>query len=460
MNPAIPSTPLPLPRGRTVLKMLTVVTLILLGLIPLALIRGVLLERRARHQEAVANITSTWGNPQVLAGPILSVPYRHQVKTWKDQQVNGRLERIEVMETVVSRGWFLPAELSVAGDVRPDVLHRGIYEAVVYRTSLQFTGRFDYPSFAEWKVAPEDVLWDDARLFIAISDLRGVSESLQVTWDDAVLSMVPAGRSGNLGPAIQASFARPPFSGPDRPARFEFAVNLNGSRSLSFAPLGMQTRVKLTSPFPDPSFQGAFLPAQRKVGPDGFEADWLVGYYGRGYPQQWTDRDGDALEGGVIASSLLGVSLEPTLDSYRYVERSIKYGVLFLGLVFTAFFLFEVRAVSAPVHPFQYALVGAALCLFYLAILSLSEFISFGWAYLTGAAAATALVTFYTRYVLRGMRQTWWFGGGLAAVYGFLYLLLREQDYSLLYGTVALFVVLAAVMYATRNIDWYARDRG
>ncbi|MBN2508434.1 MAG: cell envelope integrity protein CreD [Verrucomicrobia bacterium] len=464
MNPTSPApTPPVIPdlaerlvsRNRTLIKMITIGCLVLLGLIPLALIRGVLSERRQRHAEAMGNITSTWGNPQVIAGPWLVVPYQRQVKGWTEQMVNGRMERIETSKTVVARANFLPAELSIAGDLQPDRLHRGIYEAVVYRSALQVSGHFARPSFDEWKVAPEDVLWDEAMVGVAISDLRGAKEALRLKWGDQTLPLVPGPKAGKLGTSVQARLPKGPLASETLP--FEFALSLNGSGSLSFAPFGMLNRVRLTSPFPDPSFNGAYLPETRKVTADGFEAEWRVGYYGRGYPHQWSDASGGPLENGTVASSLFGVGVLPVVDSYRYVERSIKYGILFLTLVFTTFFLFEVRTL-ARVHPFQYTLVGAALCLFYLALLALSEVLPFGWAYLAGAAAATLLVAAYSAVVLQGAARAWLMGGGLAAVYGLLFVILRQQEYALLYGTGALFVALAAAMYATRKLDWYARD--
>ena len=446
----------PTARSRVLFKMAAIGCLILLGLVPLTLIRGVLSERRARHREAIANITSTWGNPQVIAGPVLMVPYQRHVKAWKEQIVDGRSERHEVTETVVARAHFLPIDLSVTGDLRPDRLHRGIYEAVVYRSALEIKGRFAKPSFADWKMAREDILWDEAAVVIGITDLRGANEALRVKWGEETLTLAPGGKVGSLGPTIRARVPGMPFDAES--IAFEFSLNLNGSGSLRFAPFGMSNRVRLTSPFPDPSFDGAFLPSERKVSASGFQADWLVSYYGRGYPQQWSDHEGDLLSGEVLSGSLFGVSVLPVVDSYRYVERSIKYGILFLALVFTAFFLFEVRAL-VPVHPFQYTLVGAALCLFYLALLSLSEIVPFTWAYAAGAGAATSLIGAYSAFVLRGARRAWLTALGLSVIYGYLFIILRQQEYSLLFGTVALFLALGAVMYATRKIDWYARDR-
>ena len=180
----------------------------------------------------------------------------------------------------------------------------------------------------------------------------------------------------------------------------------------------------------------------------------------RDYPQSWTSRTGnERFTTQAVSNSLFGAQFLSILDAYRYVERSIKYGVLFLVLVFTAFFLFEVTA-RQKIHPFQYLMVGAALCLFYLLLLSISEFIGFSWAYLVAAVASTLLITWYCRFFLGGGVRTFMIGTGLAGVYLFLYITLLQQDYALLMGAIALFVVLAIVMYVTRKVDWYARDAG
>src|SRR5438128_1001772 len=186
--------------------------------------------------------------------------------------------------------------------------------------------------------------------------------------------------------------------------------------------------------------------------------DSKVSYYGRDYPQSWTSRSGnERFTTSSVSGSLFGVQFLSILDAYRYVERSIKYGVLFLVLVFTTFFLFEVTA-RQKIHPFQYLMVGAALCLFYLLLLSISEFVGFSWAYLIAAVASTVLITWYCRFFLGGGVRTLMIGAGRVGVYPFRYITLRHQDYALLMGAVALFVVLAVVMYVTRKVDWYARD--
>jgi inner membrane protein len=241
---------------------------------------------------------------------------------------------------------------------------------------------------------------------------------------------------------------------------FSIPLDFNGSEGIYFAPFGVQNDAALKSNWPDPAFRGAFLPAERSVRPDGFDGKWKVSYYGRDYPQSWTSRTGnDRFSILSVTNSRFGVQLLSILDAYRYVERSIKYRVLFLVLVFTTFFLFEVTA-RQKIHPFQYLMVGAALCLFYLLLLSISEFIGFSWAYLVAAVAATGLITWYCRFFLGGGARTLMISAGLAGVYTFLYITLRQQDYALLMGAIALFIVLAIVMYVTRKVDWYARDAG
>lgn len=446
------------PRGRhkTVAKMFAIAVLTLLLLVPLVLIQSVLTERLHRRDEAIADITSTWGREQIVVGPVLVVPYRRQVKAWKDQFENGRMQRIETTETVTAKAYFMPADLKISGTLVPDVLHRGIYESVVYTTAdLQLSGSFAAPSFDEWKVKQEDILWDEASVVVAISDLRGTKESLVMKWGETSIPLKPGAHLCDFSSAVSGRIG----SVPQGSTSFSMKLGLNGSHGIRFAPVGQQNEAKLSSTWKDPSFSGAFLPAERQVSREGFSALWQVSYYGRSYPQQWSTDDtrGSANNTSAINESLFGVDLISVVDTYRYVERSIKYGIMFIALVFTAFFLFEVLA-PLRVHPFQYTLIGAALCLFYLALLSLSEIIPFGTAYLIGAAASAVLIVFYSAKALRSLARASVIGAELTVIYAFLYVILRLQDYSLVVGTGGLFLALAIVMYATRNIDWYSRD--
>ena len=440
-------------------RMVVLGILILLSLIPLSMISSVLGERLARRNEAVAGITATWGEAQTVCGPVLVVPYHYKVRTPRLAAPGSPVATLPVEETLTGYACFLPQDLDITGRLAPNVLHRGIYQAVVYGGDLELSGKFAPLAFDDWHIAPADVLWDDAVLTLGITDLRGAKETVSLAWNDCTRRMVPGSKLDGFASGIHARLGAGAVSATSTAATFSLKLTLNGSTGIRFAPLGEQTRVTLKSAWADPSFAGAFLPAERHVDAGGFEATWKVSYYGRSLPQQWLSQDAArALGPTSIAASLFGVDLIDVVDTYRYVERSIKYGILFVVLVFTAFFLFEVLA-RIRVHPFQYTLVGLALCLFYLALLSLSEVMPFGSAYLIGSAAATLLIAGYSGAVLKRLSRALLVALELVLIYGFLFVILRLQDLSLILGTLGLFAALATVMYVTRNIDWYARDR-
>jgi len=444
-------------RHSTIIKLLGVGALVLVLLIPLVMIRGVLSDRLSRRNEAVTDITSSWGREQNVIGPVLGIPYQYKFKAVKEMPApDGKMERREVEETATATAYFLPETLHITGDAQTQMLHRGIYNAAVFRAQVTLSGKFAPPDFGPLKIDLKDVQWKDAFVTIAVNDLRGTREGIVLDWGGAKRPLLPGSQVPGYTTGATASL------GTDKSiaSEIEFSIPLdfNGSEGIFFAPFGVQNEASLKSNWADPAFRGAFLPAERSVRPDGFDAKWKVSYYGRDYPQSWTSRNGnERFNVTSVTNSRFGVELLSILDAYRYVERSIKYGVLFLVLVFTTFFLFEVTA-RQKIHPFQYLMVGAALCLFYLLLLSISEFIGFGWAYLIGAVASTLLITWYCRFFLGGGVRTLMIGAGLAGVYTFLYITLRQQDYALLMGAIALFIVLAVVMYVTRKVDWYARD--
>ena len=444
-------------RHSTIIKLLGVGALVLVLLIPLVMIRGVLSDRLSRRNEAVVDITSSWGKEQNVIGPMLGIPYQYKFKAVKEMPApDGKMERREVEETATAAAYFLPETLHITGDAQTQMLHRGIYNAAVFRAQVKLSGKFAPPDFGPLKIDLKDVQWKDAFVTIAVNDLRGTREGIVLDWGGAKHPLLPGSQVPGYTTGATASL------GTDKPIAseidFSIPLDFNGSEGIFFAPFGVQNEAILKSNWADPAFRGAFLPAERSVRPDGFDAKWKVSYYGRDYPQSWTSRAGnERFTTQSVSNSLFGVQLLSILDAYRYVERSIKYGVLFLVLVFTTFFLFEVTA-RQKIHPFQYLMVGAALCLFYLLLLSISEFIGFGWAYLIAVVASTVLITWYCRFFLGGDVRTLMIGAGLVGVYTFLYITLRQQDYALLMGAIALFIVLAVVMYVTRKVDWYARD--
>jgi inner membrane protein len=236
---------------------------------------------------------------------------------------------------------------------------------------------------------------------------------------------------------------------------FSFSLQLNGTRAIRFLPVAQEVSIDLTSEWPHPSFTGAPLPRTRTTGDAGFTAHWSVTDLGRAYPQQWTSQGLDQSDLASRAeASAFGVILLQPVDIYQQAERAVKYAVLFIGLTFLVFFLWEVFQATL-LHPVQYLLVGSALCLFYLLLVSLSEHIGFDPAYVISATAATLLIGGYSRAVLKGTRQAGSVVLSLTTLYGFLYLLLRLEDYALVAGSVGMFLILAFVMFVTRRMNWY-----
>lgn len=420
----------------------------LLLLIPLGMVRSTLGERRDRQAEAIHSITQTWGGEQRVAGPVLVVPYTHKVAVMETRLIDGRRQEVSVDREQRGEAFVLPERLAVDGEVLPSMRKRGIYETPVYAARLKIAGRFAAPTFDFAALRGLEPQWGQARVCFAISDLRGTQQDLAVMWGGEPLALQPCARFSGMGSGVHAPVKLAAGEG----RVFSLELGLNGSGALRFLPLGRQTDVKLTSTWTDPSFDGAYLPAERQVGLEGFSAKWGVSYYGRSFPQQWVDGGEAQLSAQKIEETAFGVSLMEPVNAYRTMERAIKYGVLFITLVFTTFFLFE-AVCGLRLSALNYLLVGAALCLFYLGALALAEFLAFGVAYAVAAGLSTGLIALYARRILRGGRRAWLVGGMLGGVYGYLYFVLQMEDFSLLAGTGALFAVLAAVMYATRRLE-------
>ena len=416
--------------------------LVLLLQIPILLIYNVTSERRTRQQEATREVTSKWGREQSLAGPRIVVPYlEHRYERTSEGELATRTE--------VSYGHFLAETLTVSGKAETHLRYRGIFEIPVYRLTLDLRGSFAEPDFSGWGVRPEEILWDRAHLSVNISDARAIRNAAVLSWNGESIPFHPgSGESSGDLPGIQAG-----LGGRLKGTAFEFRfpLELNGSGAVYFAPFGRQTTVDLQSDWPHPSFQGNWLPSERTVTERGFEATWSVPFLGRSYPQRWTTSTAPSS----TSPSRFGLTLATPVDPYRMVDRSVKYAILFLALTFITLWLYEVLS-GLRIHTLQYLLMGAGMCLFYLLVLSLSEHMGFGPAYILASASTVILLVSYSLSVLGKPRGATLMAVILGLLYGYLYTLLRNQDYALLVGSVGLFLALAVTMYLTRHLDWRA----
>ncbi len=428
-------------KNANTIKVFIIGFLTIILLIPMEMIRSVMNERKSRQSEAFQEISSKWGSEQMVAGPVLTIPYTRFDLNDKQERINVRQETLFV----------LPGQLDVDAEMIPETRSRGIFRVAVYRSAIQLDGFFRIP-----EIEPGNSLiaveWDKARISVGITDMKGISDSIQFLWNGENMASEPGVHVAGLfasGFSVQP-FAKGMFTGNDKP--FSIKVQLNGSHNLSFAPVGKETNVKVISSWADPSFSGAFLPGDRNVTADGFSATWKVLEFNRNYPQQWTNQQVN------IPDSAFGVSLILPIDNYQVVERSMKYAILFFAFTFMVFFFMEVLK-NYRIHPLQYILVGFGLSLFYLMLLSLAEHLGFGLSYFLASGAIIALITGYSKALFRNNRLSAIMGSFLVFVYGLLYVLLQMQDFALLVGSLVLFVVLALVMYLTLKIDWYGTGK-
>ena len=455
-------------RYSIMLRIFSIAILVLLLLIPASMIEDLIRERSSYRDAAIREVSSKWGEAQTIAGPVLTLPY---TTYFKDNE--GRVT------TATEYAHFLPESLNVQAQLSPETRYRGIYDVVVYTTRLQCAGQFAYPDIALLNLDAANVQWDDAYVSIGISDLRGIEEAVTLRWQQQDYPFDPGVGSTDLFTTGISTPVR--LDSARRTLAYGFDATLKGSQSLQFMPLGRTTEVTVQSDWPNPSFDGAFLPDERTVNENGFTAHWQVLHLNRNFPQAWkgsqyrfastnvSSAAGDyyydrPMEVAAAVSTEasgygFGVNLLRPVDEYQKAMRSAKYAILFIALTFLVFFFVETLN-RKRIHPVQYLLVGLALCIFYALLVAISEQLSFNAAFLLSSVAVTALITLYCYSIFKQQRLTALVGLLLVLLYGFVFTLLQLQDYALLIGSIGLFAVLALVMYFSRKIDWYALAEG
>lgn len=432
----IPQTQFSKLKSSANLKIILIALLIVLLMIPFTMINSLIKEREIRKNDAVNEISQKWGLTQTISGPILSVPYNAYVTE------NG-IRRFPQKRMA----HFLPEDLSINGDINPNIRYRGIYEAILYSTDLNISGSFKKPSFKQWNIRENDIFWDEAVITFGVSDLKGIKDQVNMKWNDSSIQLTPGSSINHIKNGIHCPISIDSNS-PDN-FSFNTKLSINGSKELNFIPLGKVTNVDLKSDWQDPTFKGNFLPEHRDISENGFNAKWKILHFNRNFPQQWKNNNIN------LNSSSFGVKLLKPVDEYCKINRTTKYALLFITLTFLTFFLIEILN-KLRVHPIQYLLIGFALCLFYTLLLSFTEHFSFNLAYIISSVAITVLITLYTKSVLHESKLSIIIGFLISILYGFLYVILQLQDYSLMMGSIGLFTILSIVMFITRKVDWYA----
>lgn len=425
-----------------ILKIVAILVLIIFLIIPINMVNKLVYERMSLSNEVVREIANSYAKDQQITGPILVVPYN---KTTYDSQDKKYYPRKGAL-------YFFPEELNVVGTLDVEKRNRGIYEARVYNSKNKLTGSFEIPKNYGISDDLENYQFLQPYIAIGISDTRGIGNQSTIIFDNNALEIKPGTEGSKIGSGIHGKInlteAKQSGIFP-----FEIQFDLKGTSTFGLIPVGKETNVKLESKWPHPSFTGNFLPTTRSISKNGFSANWQTNFFA-------SDIEGKFQQ--CLASNTchsfnnteFKVSLVEPVDHYSKTNRAIKYGILFIGITFFGFFIFEITRKLA-IHPIQYSFVGMSLAIFFLLLLSLSEYIGFTLAYLCSAIACISIISFYITGVVENKKQAFTFTGLLTLTYIMLYVLLNAEEYSLIMGSILVFIILSITMVATRRLDWY-----
>lgn len=436
-------------RNSISLKLIVIGIFVLVLLIPSGMVQSLISERESTRNLTISEIWRTWGDRQVLSGPVISVPI-----VTAQQTTAGNIE------TSTRYLHFLPENLTVTGTVTPVIRYRSIYEAVLYSGILHVDGNFKPLVTQGLNIRNTDIHWENAFVTFGITDMKGIKENIDLQWNDSILRMKPGVPVHDI---IKGGISIPVQVDPAITNKFSFSLRLNGSRSLSFLPFAGEMNVNLSSSWANPSFEGAFIPTDKTVTSKGFNARWKILELNRNYGQSgigdfvtnYENSPANIFENDRIApeneAGGFGVNLIMPVDQYQRTTRAAKYGVLFVILTFVTFFFFELLR-RKYVHPLQYLIVGFAVMLFYLLLLSLAEYLLFDIAYAISALVITLMVMLYAGAIFNNRKFGIIVGLILFMLYAYFYTLLQLQLYSLLFGSIGMVVMLSIIMILTRNL--------
>ncbi len=459
---------------------------ILTGLmtIPLGMLGSFVNERNNLHRGVLQDISNIWGQKQDLQGPAIFVPFTEKFidespmrnkkgKIMYDRK--GRERKVKKARYEKRTAILLPEDLNIKMDIMKKSRKRGLYTANVYNADLKVSGFFVRPDNKKFSAHADVVHWEKAWFSFGLSDTRAINKISALQWDrqnkkeyklvfepgtgmtkvflngfQAALPFAKQkkrkkkGRGRRRKVAASKKNAKPELK---KQYDFSFTMNINGSKGLFFYPSGKTTDVSIISDWPHPSFQGNILPNGRKVHAKGFEAQWHVPHLARSFPQFWTLEQSHYN----LKEFKAGVMMFEAVSLYSKITRAIKYGLLFIGLTYLTFLIFEM-GIGRRLHVVQYGMIGLALTMFYLTLLSMAEHTGFLKAYVAAATIIIAMISLYALAAIRKIGRTAVIALMLSGLYATLYALLQLESYALLSGTVILLIILALMMYLTRNI--------
>jgi len=430
-------------------KAMLIGVLILVMLVPAALVRQVVRERSNRADEVEWEILESWGGELQFAGPLLRIPCsRLEEVTLMDEK--GR-ETKEYRQSAFDL-WVSPATLELRMGMESMRKSRGIFSVPVFSGTLAMSGTFEVTE-ALASLSRNETAWPgDAELVVSIANQKGLRGLEQARWGGAPLEFKPGDSGLDL---LRGGIHAPAAIKAGTLTAFDLNASVQGGRRIWMLPLGESTNVTMVADWPAPSYQGEHLPGTQSLDDSGFEAAWDISYLSRGIPLFWKGSEAD---NDKLAEGFFGVDFFEVLDRYTLNDRATKYAILFIVVPFLALFMLELFA-RTLMHPIQYLLAGIANMVFYLLLLSLSEHIPFGAAYLASATAVGVMVFLYSWSIFKDVKKAWYMGPVMGASYLYLFLTLQSEDWALLIGALGAFGLTGLVMFVTRNVNWYGRDR-
>lgn len=426
------------------LKLFIVCGLALLMTIPAFFVNDLVDERTHRENDVVREISNHVGGQQTFLGPTLAIPYSIPASS---------------PEAPRRRSVYLvfPAQGSATVKTQTEERRRSLFKVPVFQADLNFSSSFDLSGLPGAAGPNAEFDWDHAEFIVGVSDARGALTDGTLSMGGKTMTLAPADvlQALPLGADLTQQTKLTLFGAkavgvqPNSQFNATVALRFSGAQRIAVLAYGKSTRLSLQGDWPNPSFDGGFLPTNRSIAPAGFNAEWSVPFVARGVRAEGTSESITGLD-----ATALGVSFIEVADPYQSVTRSLKFILLFNGLIFLSYFVFEVTT-SKRVHPAQYALVGVAQLIFYLLLLSLAERVGFDFGFLIAGTATVILLSTNAGWIFASRTQAIRALAVFSVLYALIYMLLRLEDNALLVGAVASFIAVAIAMYLTRSIDWY-----
>lgn len=418
------------------LKIGFILFLILLLMIPNAMIRNLVNERQGLEYQTQHEIAASWGPSQKMMGPVLSIPFTRSIT--KNDGVTTSDYTLRV----------LPKVLDLDVNLTTEERKKSIYKAILYTANHILSGSFDVPDDSEFGKNVAAIHWNAATIDIGFTSSASLAHLVEFEWGGTKYKMKSGASDGQVFQSgIHADVQIDPKQ---KSYSFKSEIGIHGSEAMQYLPLASNTSIRMTSDWSSPGFVGLPLPTSRDITDTGFTANWSLTEYNRSFKETWENNE-IMLD---HRTESFGVDLVQMIGHYQKNMRSAKYALLIISLSFLVFFFFEMLK-GSRIHPIQYIFVGLALSVFYTLLLSLSEHLGFGIAYLIAAVAVVGLVSWYSRFILSQGANVMILTLVLAGLYSYIYILLQMEEFALLVGSIGLFLVLAIAMYLSRHMDWY-----